>query len=262
MPERRANDAQVERLLQTLKSDLGYRKDLARRIAQKEGIKYDSAMRRLQRYITEAGEKRSFAHAPIEKKRAVREDYREHERQIAQRQVVRPIEPERVQRRDPLYEEDRDFDDDESEGEFDSYEVHLNDVRSIIAYHDGDITETARALGLSRRGRQLLDFQVRSDIADTKADILSMAGGGAIADAVRDFLNNLTSGTAEELQNFADLLFNRSDWEIGVILEDLRSGATTFADWFDAWEDDGFNPDAMNSEYWRVWREAYKRVTA
>ena len=51
MPERRANDAQVERLLQTLKSDLGYRKDLARRIAQKEGIKYDIAMRRLQRPI-------------------------------------------------------------------------------------------------------------------------------------------------------------------------------------------------------------------
>jgi len=60
MPERRANDAQVERLLHALKSDLSYRQDLAARIAEKENIKYASAMRRLQRYVTDAGEKRSL----------------------------------------------------------------------------------------------------------------------------------------------------------------------------------------------------------
>lgn len=267
MPEHRANDAQVERLLHALKTDLSYRQDLAARIAKKDGIKYASAMRRLQRYITEAGERRAFVRAPVEKRREVREDYREYERQARERQqeqrrqeLIGKREVERDFRRQEL--EDEFEEEDEDEGEFDAFDVHLNDLRSVIAYHDGDTTETARALGLSRRGEQLLDFQVRSDKADASANVLTMQGGGAIEDAIRDFLNTVTRDTAQELQDFSDIFFNRSDWEIGVILNDLRNGNTTFADWFDAWEHDGFDSDATNSEYWRVWREAYKRAKA
>lgn len=268
MPERRANDAQVERLLHALKTDLSYRQDLAARIAEKDGIKYASAMRRLQRYITEAGEKRVFTHAPIEKRREVREDYREHERQARERQqdqrrqelvFERKAEQQAERSRRETFGSDEEYVD---EGEFETYDVHLNDLRSVIAYHDGDIKETAKALRLSRRGEQLLDFQVRSDKANASANVLTMQGGGAIEDAIRDFLNTVTRDTAQELQDFADIFFNRSDWEIGIILDDLRNGNTTFADWFDAWESDGFDPDATNSEYWRVWREAYKRARA
>lgn len=242
MPQRRSNDSQVERLLHALKTDLSYRQDLAARIAEKENIKYASAMRRLQRYITEAGEKRSFTRAPVEQRRVVREDYREHERQEIQRE-------QRLKLQDRIFvrEEQR---------------VHLNDLRAVISYHDGNLRDTARALSLSKRAERLLDFQVRSDLADTHANVLEMTGGGEIQDAIREFLNEATPGTAQELQDFAEIFFNRSDWEIGIILEDLRSGKTTFADWMDAWTDDDFNPDAQNSEYWRVWREAYARVTA
>lgn len=259
MPERRANDAQVERLLHALKTDLAYRQQVAARIAKKDGIKYDSAMRRLQRYITEAGEKRSFIAAPVTKRRELREDFREYERvtRTQTRQVERRLERDAV----PLHGDFED-DEDESEGEFDSYEVHLNDLRAVLSYHDGNVKETAKALGLTKRGEQLLEFQVRSDLADTQANVLTMQGGGAIEDGIRDFLNSVTYETAQELQDFAEIFFNRSDWEIGVVLESLRAGFTTFADWFDAWEADGFDPDATNSEYWRVWREGYKRVTA
>ena len=257
MPERRANDLQVERLLHALKTDLSYRQDLAARIAEKENIKYASAMRRLQRYITDAGEKRSFARAPKPVQREVRQDYREYERQ------VKP-EPEPITRRERIVEHEyaEDEDEDEGEGEYDSYDVHLNDLRAVIAYHDGDIKETAKALGLTRRGEQLLDFQVKVDAADTGANVLKMTGGGAIEDGIRNLFNEVTRDTAQELQDFADIFFNRPDWQIGVMLEDLRTGGTTFADWYDAWQTDGFDSDAENSEYWRVWREAYKRTKA
>jgi len=135
-------------------------------------------------------------------------------------------------------------------------------LRAVIAYHDGDVKETAKALGLSKRGEQLLDFQVKADAADTGANVLTMRGGGQIEDGIRDFLNEVTHDTAQELQDFADIFFNRPDWQIGVMLEDLRTGGTTFADWYDAWQTDGFDSDAENSEYWRVWREAYKRTKA
>lgn len=261
MPERRVNDAQVERLLHALKTDISYRQELAARIAKKDGIKYASAMRRLQRYITEAGEKRAFAHAPKVKQREVRQDYRQYESIKQQQQVI----PQQVIKRERLRVE-REYDDDEGYedegGAYDTADVHLNDLRAVLSYHDGNIHETAKVLGLTKRGERLLDFQVRSDLADTKADVLRMEGGGLIQDAIRQLWNSLTVDTAQELQDFADLFFNRSDWEIGIILEDLRSGATTFADWMDAWANDGFNPDATNSEYWRVWREAYKRAVA
>lgn len=263
MPDRRINDAQVERLLHALKTDLSYRQNLAARIAKKENIKYASAMRRLQRYITEAGEKRAFARAPTPIQRDIRQDYRQREYEIAARE--RQLTPERVERREILRVE-RDLwdetDEGEEAGEFDSYEVHLNDLRAVISYHDGDIKETARALGLSQRGERLLEFQLKSDAADTHANVLKMKGGGAIEDGVRNFLNAVDSETAQELQDFADIFFNRPDWQIGVMLEDLRSGGTTFADWFDAWAADEFNSEAEDSEYWRVWRAAYARATA
>lgn len=266
MPQRRSNDSQVERLLAALKTDLSYRQDLAARIAKKEGIKYASAMRRLQRYITEAGEKRSFIRAPVAYQREVRQDYRERERQEYERRArERQLAPEHIDRREglrierELYEEE---DAGEDEGEFDTYDVHLNDLRAVISYHDGNLKDAARALGLSSRGEQLLDFQLRADLADTQTNVLRMKGGGEIEDGIRGFLNNVDAATAQELQDFADIFFNRPDWQIGVMLEDLRAGGTTFADWFDAWESDGFDSQAENSEYWRVWRAAYARAMA
>ncbi len=250
---RRANDAQVERLLHALKTDLSYRQDLARRIAERDNIKYDSAMRRLQRYITEAGEKRSFARAPVEKRREVRQDYREYERR--EREVEkRAREEARIFEREARREEEEE----EEEGEFDSYEVQLNDLRAITAYHDGNVEETADKLSLSARGERLLDLAVTGE----GLDVLTMRGGGELADRVRDFFNDLDSATAQEIQDFSDLLYNLPDWQIGMILEDISSGATTFAEWLDAWYDDDMDMDAQDSEYWRVWRAAYKRAKA
>lgn len=269
MPERRANDAQVERLLHALKTDLSYRQALAAKIAKQDNIKYASAMRRLQRYITKAGEKRSFAAAPVQYRREVREDYREYERQAREREQrlrvqdrVFERERERDFRRQELEDEFEGEEEEESEGEYDTYEVHLNDLRAVISYHDGSVKETAKALGLSKRGEQLLDFQIKSDLADTSANVLEMRGGGQIEDGIREFLNSVTYDTAQELQDFADIFFNRPDWQIGVMLEDLRRGGTTFADWYDAWQADDFDSQAEDSEYWREWRAAYARVKA
>lgn len=263
MPQRRANDAQVERLLHALKTDLTYRQQVAARIAKQDNIKYASAMRRLQRYITEAGEKRSFARAPKPYQREIRQDYREREREIEKPRTEDRLprrSPERVSERESYRDEDDN--EDEDEGEYDEYDVHLNDLRAVISYHDGNLKEIAKALGLSRRGEQLLDFQIRADSADTQANVLNMTGGGDIRDGIREFFNEIDEDVAEEIQEFSDIFFNRPDWQIGVMLEDLRGGGTTFADWYDAWESDGFDSQAEDSEYWRVWRAAYARATA
>lgn len=251
MPQRRANDAQVERLLHALKTDLSYRQAVARRIAQKDNIKYDSAMRRLQRYVTEAGEKRSFAAAPKAYQRELREDYRREREQ----QTPPPVRPRERIIEPRLTFDERDTDD---EGEYGSYEVQVNDLRALVAYHDGNVEETADRLRLTDRGERLLDLAISSE----GIDVLSMRGGGALADNVREFLNELDSGTAQEIQDFADLLYNLPDWQIAMILDDMRSGASTFADWLDAWHRDGMSLDANNSEYWRVWRAAYQRTKA
>ena len=252
MPQRRANDAQVERLLHALKTDLSYRQDLARRIAKRDNIKYDSAMRRLQRYVTDSAEKRSFVRAPVQYQRELRQESREIERE-RQRVTDRRDYEERIFWR----ERERDLEEEEEEeGEFDSYDVQLNDLRAIVAYHDGDIKETAERLGLTSRGARLLDLAVTGE----GVDVLSTRGGGALADNVREFFNSLDGATAQEIQDFSDLLYNLPDWQIGMIVEDMRSGQTTFAEWLDAWYDDNMNLDTEDSEYWRVWRAAYGRA--
>ncbi len=245
MPQRRANDAQVERLLHALKTDLSYRQQVARRLAEKDNIQYKSAMRRLQRYITEAGEKRSFVRAPKQYQRELRQEIRRLPPPMV------PREAPKVARRRIAFEEEE-----EEEGEFDSYEVQLNDLRAITAYHDGEIEETAKRLGLSTRGEQLLDLAVTGE----GIDVLSMRGAGTLADHVREFLNELDSGSAQEIQDFSDLLYNLPDWQIGMIIEDMRDGETTFADWLDAWYDADMDLDTEDSEYWRVWRAAYARA--
>lgn len=246
MPQRRANDAQVERLLHALKTDLSYRQAVARRIAQKDNIKYASAMRRLQRYVTEASEKRSFVRAPVQYKRELRQEGRSVERE---RREQEQRSEERLRVQDRIFAR-------EEKSEFDSYDVQLNDLRAIVAYHDGDVDETADRLGLSERGARLLDMAVTGE----GADMLGARGGGALADSVREFFNDLDSATAQEIQDFSDLLYNLPDWQIGMIIDDMRSGQTTFADWLDAWVSDGMDLDAEDSEYWRVWRAAYARA--
>jgi hypothetical protein len=268
MPERRANDVQVERLLYALKNDLTYRQDLARKLAKKDNIKYASAMRRLQRYITDAGEKRSFASAPKYYQREVRAEVRRTPPTIAPPSVTVRPKPASIFTPPPrrsLFEEDEEDEDEEEseeEGEFDSYEVHLNDLRAVIAYHDGNIKDTAQALGVNRRGERLLDYQITADEADLNISVLNMTGGGELQDGVRDFFNNAAPDTVEEIQTFAEIFFNKPDWQIGVVMNDLRGGFTTFADWWDAWELDGYDVDAQDSEYWALWREAYGRTKA
>lgn len=255
MPKRRANDAQVERLLAALKSNLSYRQQVARRIAQQNNIKYDSAMRRLQRYITEAGEKRSI-HAPAakESRRELRADARRHTPPRAI--VYEPGEQEQIAR-------DRDFGEydeeegEEEEGDFDSYEVTLNDLRAVVGYHDGDITETAERLNLSPRGEKLLDLGTGG------VDVLNMRGGGELQDRVREFYNDLETANYQDIEDFASLFFNLPDWEISMILDDIRSGATTFDEWLDAWHHDGMTLDDLtDSEFWELFREAYERTQA
>src|SRR6478735_7659398 len=86
MPDRRINDAQVERLLDRMRHDLTYRQQLARRLVEDEGYKpgtreftrrYNSTMRRFQRYVTESAERRSFAKAPVGVQREVRSTARQ-----------------------------------------------------------------------------------------------------------------------------------------------------------------------------------------
>jgi hypothetical protein len=263
MPQRRANDAQVERLLHALKSDLSYRQAVARRIAEKDNIKYASAMRRLQRYVTEAGEKRAFVNAPVYYKRELRQETRKlPPPTLPPAPPVRaPSEPRYPIARRPLFEDEED---EEDEGEFDTYEVHLNDLRSIISYHDGDTEETAKALGLGTRGERLLEYQVNADAADAGANVLEMSGGGRLQDAIREFYNESDADTVQEIRDFQDIFFNLPDWEIGLILEDLRKGNTTFADWFDPYVDAGMDIDSYfdSPEFWTVWRAAYARSKA
>lgn len=240
---RRANDAQVERLLTNLKS-LEYRQELAHKIADREGIEYKSAMRRLQRYVTEGEEKRSFVSSPAPKQRIVRQEARAVEIQFSREREPEPrYEPRTTTRID--YEREH----------FPGYDVTLADLRAITAYHDGDITETAERLNLSPRGENLLDLAVTNNV-----DVLERRGGGEIADAVRDFYEELASGDYQDIQDFHDLLMNLSDWQINVVIDAIVESKAGFAEWLDAFRDDGFSlDDITESEFWALFREVYGR---
>lgn len=255
---RRVNDAQVERLLAAMKQDLNYRQSLARKLVEKEGHargtadykrRYDSTMRRFQRYITEAGEKRSFARAPIEYQRDVRQQARAVPAPAPEAPPERIREPERAVTRTVEFVSGFDPE---------RFEPHLNDIRALFAYFDGDLAEMTWQLNLDPRGQRLIDLAVSGE----GMDVFAMRGGGLIAEAIRDYYDGLDADQYQDVQDFHDLLMDLPNWQIGMILGDIEDGNTTFADWIDAWHNDGMNLDATNSEYWALWRAAYARTKA
>lgn len=271
MPIRRANDAQVERLLQALHS-LPYRQDLARRISQQENIAYSSAMRRLQRYITEAGERRTFTRAPKAKVKIMR---------AAARQVPRDLRPTdvKITRYEPPVIESpgrpsfyKEIEPAEIPEDYIPYsereslrDINQYDYWAVVAYHDGDAKEAAQTLDLSPRGENLLRTATTGD----GVAIQGAAGSGEVDDAIRDFYAD--ADDAQDVEDFYDLVNNMPDWNIGIMMEDIRSGGTTFSDWLDRWHEDHMiyrewgkydASDLEDSEFWELWRAAYARATA
>lgn len=264
MPQRRINDAQVERLLSALQSR-EYRQQLARKLAAKEDIKYASAMRRLQRYVTTGAQKRTFARAPLDVRRAtvktartlpVPADYLPKPKTIPwaaePEQLPLPAPRPTFYRDDippapviPTYRET---------GERD---VNNYDLRAILAYYDGDSDEAGRVLqtmGADNRAGRLLE------LAATSADVLAMRGAGRLSDAIREWFDVAGDEDAQDVEDFRDLLMNLPDWQIEMILEDMQKGDTSFADWMDAWRDANMDIDSEDNDYWRLWREAYARA--
>lgn len=276
MPQkpRRINDAQVERLLANMR-DVSYRRALTIALLKREGVKqftptgrttaehkrrYASTMRRFQRYTTSAGEKRSFARAPIAYQRPVRAVARvlPAPRQLPAPKAVRQYDEATE------YERERSLrgfqlEPDRAPSDVDFYEPSSNAIlRAMRAYYDGDVPEAADAMRLSQRGERLLELATDGE----GVSITSMRGAGEVYDQVRETLEGLPYSDVSDIQDFHDLLQNLPDWQIGMILADLEDENTTFADWLDAWRDDGMTLDANESEYWALWRAAYARAKA
>lgn len=238
---RRVNDAQVERLLYALKSDLKFRQQVARRIADRDKIEYKSAMRRLQRYVTDAGEKRSFARAPKEYQREVRQETR-----ILRPEITRgPVEPQ-VPGRAPLYPPGTEFTED----------IDTNYLRAIIAYHDGDLGEAADALNLTQREERLLG------LANRGVDVQHGTGaaGSTLAAKANEFLNDIGVSDRDEIIAFHDFLMDRPEWIVNMVLQDMAKGHTSFADWIDMYMNSNYEDIELDPEYWRLFRQAYKRA--
>ena len=265
MPKRLANDAQVDRLLHTLKTDLTYRQQLAKRIATRDGIKYDSAMRRLQRYITEGTERRNIRSrqaAPYRKE--LKQEGRALPPPVRTISVTEePYVPYEPRERYQYEETDEEEEEEEAPGPYDTYPVENQDLLSVIAYHDGDIKETAKALDLSRRAAAQLDMLVNSYEADAAVDIMQSVDRVELEFAVRDFMNSLDANDRRDIEAFHDGLLQgeMADWRIGVIIRDIESERTTFDDWVEAAMHDLEYPEDT-SEFWALWREAYKRQKA
>lgn len=271
MPQRRINDAQTERLLSALQS-LPYRQALALKLAKKENIKYDSAMRRLQRYVTKGVQKRVYAHAPLDIRRAtikaarrlpVPADYLPKPKSVSQRKPeqlplprapflaeIPPYIPSKpVKSRKPV---ERDLPD--------NY-----DYRALLAYFDGDADEAAIILseyGAGPRSAKLLELAAKG------VDILNARGVGQLAEAVRDWYDNADINDVRDVDDFSDYLRNVPEWMIEIILEDLAETSSSFAEWMDAARADGMvfrfsgdpNADDLeDSEFWAMWRAAYAR---
>lgn len=264
-PLRRANDSQIERLLTTLKDDPAYRKDLARRIAERDNIKYSSAMRRLQRYVTEGEQKRSIYHAPVQYRREIRQEFRREPPRIplTEREYTEPRE--RItrpsgERDEPFFDEGEDEDEggggygggggfeDFEESPSESREITANDVRAILAYHDGDVHEAAERLNLSPRAEGTLDLIATSE----GVDINRLTAGPELIERAREFYNDLEPDQVAELEAFHDALMDMTDWQIAVIYEDLRNGFTSWEDWLDLLD--------FDRDFWELFREAYERA--
>lgn len=272
MPSRRINDAQTERLLAALQS-LEYRQKLARKLAVKDNIKYDSAMRRLERYVTKGAQKRSFARAPLLVRREtvklarrlpVPADYQAPPRSVLP--LPRRQEPEQLPLPRGVLRDDippfqstlppkqREIEPDAP----DNYEY-----RAIFAYFDGDADEAASILkefGAPDRTAKLLE------LAATGTDILGARGVGRLGDAVIDWYESLDAADIEDIERFSDLLREgeMAEWKAEIVLEDIANGYSTFADWSDVWRDSGYDFDTLvnedDNEYWRLWRSAYARA--
>lgn len=253
--QRRANDAQIDRLLKALrrpdnKPGLSpYGKQLAEKIAARDKIKPASAQRRLQRYITEAGERRSFVRAPVQYQRELRQQARRLPPPVP---VPLPPEQRRIapppREREPEREPSRQMRFDR-EAEYEREHTDLYELRSIIAFHDGDTREAGRALRVDAR---LLD------LASQGITITRRMGAGRIDEGVERLYGKLSEDEQQDIQDFADLLRDLPDWRIGLIIDNIADGKTTFSDWIDAWHDDDMDIEADESEFWALWRQAYK----
>lgn len=281
MKQRRVNDAQVERLLDAMRRDTRYRSELARRVVISEGFspdatkgtqayedyqrRYRSTMRRFQRYVTEAGEKRSFARSPKEYQREVRRAARQVEPPPALPPPERELPPHALERyyedegEPEEYEEpERMAEPHDSRRDLSEYDLPTLE-QTIRAYHDGDLDEVARELDLSERATDLYELATTGE----GVDIERMRGAGEILEALGGFLDGLSDADLSDIRTFHDLLMNLPDWEIGMIIQDLEDGSTTFADWMDAYEQDNYDiEDVEDSAYWELWRAAYKRSKA
>lgn len=249
--KRVANDAQIERLVRALRradqkpglSDYG--KQLAKKIAKRDKIKVASAERRLQRYITTAGERRSVYRAPVKQIREVRQIVRRYTppTPVLPEPESLPVRVPRVTPRErellPRYEPEH---------------TSLYELRSILAYFDGNQSEAAKALRVDRR---LLDF------ASQGIEISRQMGSGLIDQGVERLYGRLSKDDIQDIRDFSDFLQDKPDWEIKMILDHMASGESVFSDWLDLWRDNDMDTDSLedDGEFWALWRQAYKSVT-
>lgn len=276
MKQRRVNDAQVERLLAAMRADSKYRAELARRLVEKEGVKkftptgkvsaeysrrYKSTMRRFQRYVTEAKEKRSFTRAPVEYQREVRREAR------AVPPPSPPVPPPRYDLdsserygRDELTPPSTSRDKESQRARSLKYYQRQYLLKAIVAYHDGDSDDAANALGLSGRGADLLSLATNG----VGVSIGNMRGAGEVQDAVASFISELALTDLDDIRDFHDLLSNMPDWEAGILIADMEDGDTTFSDWLDIWRDNGMDYDDLltDRDFWVMWRAAYAKSKA
>lgn len=279
MPQRRANDAQVERFLQALTSR-EYRQALARKLSNVTTDKlpakgtdkrrdYDSAMRRFERYVAPEGkQRRSFSAAPAVKRAPVIAAARRIPAPVDVKPIARPLPPPLPSPRPrPSFYADippveRDEDDDEDDFEPSAYPTDLYDLRALLTYYDGDASEAAEQLAdasgygarLQRRMTMLLE------LAESGVDILGMDDAGALGDAYKRLLRSLPIDDQEDIEDFNSLLHNLPDWQIEMIIADMQNTDSTFADWIDAWRDADMDMDTDENDYWQLWREAYARA--
>ncbi len=277
-PPRRINDAQVERLLDAMRRDPGYRSQLAKRIVARENLKpgtaeykrrYSSTMRRFQRYVTSAGEKRSFARSPVDYQKEVRQEARRVPLPLLP--PARPLPPALPLARPPVKPISRESElprpreeyykrgEREADRSLDDY-IRKYLYKAVVAYHDGDVDAAGDTLGLSRRGTNLLSMATEGE----GVGISRMSGAGEVQDAITEFLNSLPSADLDDIRDFHDLLGNMADWEAGMIIGQMADGEVTFADWLDLWRKNGMDYDDLleDPEFWVLWRAAYGKVKA
>lgn len=283
MPTIRRNDAQTDRYLAALRSinpNTGKRDYLVSQIRKIAKVKpnavisqlppakqkeYKAVRRRLERWVTTATEKRSFERSPVQYKREARAVARKSpipkyvQAPVKPKPKPRPEPPPREYEPPPVFREPPAYEYDEDELEeietrrarprerdIDSY-----DLRAIVAFHDGDIRETNRALDGGRSGPGLLE------LVGTGVGVQGLEGADRLIAGAREFLDTLDDDELQDVTDFTTLLNNLSDWQIDVILTDLELGATTFQDWMDAYRDSNEDIDMPESEFWELFRRSY-----